>query len=168
MSLLIDNHNYVLKQLKESILQLNQGQYSVKLDLLSGSSVGMHVRHIIEFYTCLLAHSGSVCYDERKRDITLEKSSSKAIEQIEAILESIRKTNLSTSILLKCNTSNTEESIEFAPSSIQREMIYVLDHTIHHMALIKIALSNQFPTVRINNKFGVAPSTVRFNKECAQ
>lgn len=49
--------NYCKKNINEigHLLQnLTDREYALPLTLLSGSSVGQHVRHVLEFYTSLL------------------------------------------------------------------------------------------------------------------
>ncbi|MDA8611714.1 hypothetical protein N9L07_01085 [Flavobacteriaceae bacterium] len=48
-----------------------------------------------------------------------------------------------------------------------RELIYCMDHGIHHQSLIKIALIDQGLNHLINDKFGVAFSTQNYRNQCA-
>ena len=47
------------------------------------------------------------------------------------------------------------------------EIIYNLEHTIHHMAYIRIAI-NELGSIKLPAEFGVAASTNRFRKVCVQ
>jgi len=55
-------------------------------------------------------------------------------------------------------------------SSYFRELQYNIEHAIHHMAIIKIAIGACFTEVELPANFGVAYSTVRYQKQlaCAQ
>ena len=54
-------------------------------------------------------------------------------------------------------------------SSVERELVYCLEHAIHHMALIKVAAIDQSIVEKVGANFGVAPSTIRNRSEsCAQ
>ena len=62
-----------------------------------------------------------------------------------------------------------EEQTPWTESSLERELLAVMSHTVHHYALIAIALrlGDFDPGVG----FGVAPSTLRYwqeQRECAQ
>ena len=46
-------------------------------------------------------------------------------------------------------------------SSFERELVYCLEHSIHHKALIKVALREYALTHLVSNSFGVAPSTLK-------
>ena len=80
-----------LEKVKTLCADLSDEQFALKLKVLNGSSIGAHVRHIIEFYNCLLEFDfrRTVNYDNRKRDKSLENSTDKSIRSIEKILYSL-------------------------------------------------------------------------------
>jgi hypothetical protein len=51
-------------------------------------------------------------------------------------------------------------------SNYFRELLYNLEHCIHHQALIKVAIL-QCETVTIDN-FGVDQTTIEYRNQCAQ
>ncbi len=46
-----------------------------------------------------------------------------------------------------------------------REMVYLVEHSIHHYALIRIGLQENFSDIFIPKNFGVAYSTVKYRAE---
>jgi hypothetical protein len=42
-----------------------------------------------------------------------------------------------------------------------REMVFVYDHAIHHLAIIRIGLQVHFPEVDVDVHLGVSPSTIK-------
>ncbi|MEM9648432.1 MAG: hypothetical protein AAF969_08120, partial [Bacteroidota bacterium] len=48
-----------------------------------------------------------------------------------------------------------------------REVMYNLEHTIHHHALIKVGIQF-FTDIPLPESFGVAPSTLQHRQACAQ
>ncbi len=152
-----------LQQLSDLLVQLNQEEYVNKDELLSGSSIGMHVRHIIEFVQCVItANDGTnLCYDHRKRDITLETSPTIARETISAIIHLLNEVNESKTIYLEgCYGLDQHHRYEIK-STIERELAYNIEHAIHHMAIIKIAVIHLYPHVSVPAHFGIAHSTVQ-------
>lgn len=159
-----------LMEIKSLLKQIEKQQYSSPLTLLSGSSIGQHVRHILEFYLCLLSakETGTVNYDLRKRNLTLETDSEFAQNQIDFILQSIEKNEIPTNLTLEANYTNTEGLPDSISTTYQRELSYCLEHSIHHQALIKVGLKELDIENIINTNFGVAPATIRHKNQCAQ
>jgi len=151
----------LLEELKYVINQLGNIGYSQPLDLLSNSTIGQHTRHILEFYQCFIEGYGSkeIDYDLRKRNIQIETDTEFAGSIIDFINESVEGTTDS-NIVLKFNNG---DECQFISSSIERELVYNIEHAIHHMAIIKIALLSNFKDISIPPNFGVAPSTVKYH-----
>jgi dihydroorotase-like cyclic amidohydrolase len=47
-----------------------------------------------------------------------------------------------------------------AESSSARELAYLLEHTTHHLAMIKISLNNEIEAIKMPENFGVALTTI--------
>ncbi|GIV34221.1 MAG: hypothetical protein KatS3mg031_1756 [Chitinophagales bacterium] len=144
------------------IKQLSAEQYCHPLSVLSGFSIGQHFRHIIEFYLCLFGQleSGTICYDERKRDVRIESNPEFAIQCIESILADLQQLQTDKRLTLKFNLSCEDDTPVYGDTSLCRELAFVMEHSIHHQALIKIGLSH-FPGITVDEQYGVAPSTIR-------
>ena len=158
----------ICTQLSSLLKQLTDEQYEHTLEVFSGASIGQHTRHIIEFYQCLLAQKDKnyVCYDERKRDIRLETSVEFSVDVLTSIANEINMLKEDKTLTLKGELAG--EMNEF-PSSLSRELLYALEHAVHHMAIIKIGILLNVPSVKIPTDFGVAESTIRYRKDqCAQ
>lgn len=159
-----------LNQLKSLINNLSVEDYISSDTLLSGSSIGQHFRHIIEFYLTMLegAVQGEISYDDRKRDLKIENEVEFAIQKINFIINEIEAIDSSKQIKLKANYSaDFPNQILLIETSLKRELAYALDHMIHHLAIIKIALFKR--GVEVSENIGVAPSTIRHKSNvCAQ
>lgn len=144
--------------------QLTNDEFTQKNPELSNATIGEHMRHIIELIGCLLENYdlGIINYDDRKRDLLLQTDKNKAITIIQKYLVAIEKPNKKLS--LAYNYFSISELLE---TNYFRELVYNLEHSIHHQALIKVALHN-LPHIKISNSFGVAPSTLEFRKQCVQ
>lgn len=170
MSSLIRNNQFIINQLIDIIQQFSVEDYSKKLNILNGSSIGMHTRHILEFYTCFLktTNSSQICYDNRDRKLIYEIDPDSSISCFKSIQNDIQKLNLESEISIQTNTGVSENENEFVQSTIGRELLYTLDHAIHHMAILKIGTQMNFNNISFPEGFGVAPSTIRHHNKCAQ
>jgi len=165
MSLILHNINK-LREIKSLLQRIPFFLYSKEQDLLSGATISQHFRHIIEFYTCLEkgVKTGIVSYDDRERNVLLENHTDYSICIIDKISHFISWIKDDCSLSLKENYSDNTEEHTFFQSSLFRELAYALDHTVHHLAIIKIALKEEKDIIEIDENFGVAPSTIRFRK----
>ena len=163
----INPHRIVLNDLRSLIVKIHSKTFIKKNEILSGASIGEHFRHIIEFYQCCLDQykNSAVNYDLRDRNKQLECDQSKGIIAIDTILNSLNKMEGSDDVNLILKSSVEHE--KGVKTTFFRELIYCMDHGIHHQSLIKIALIDQGLDHLINNKFGVAFSTQNYRNQCA-
>lgn len=154
-------------QLKGILEQLSPEQYTQACKTLSGASIGQHTRHIIEMYQCLInGHlSGLVNYEGRKRDLRIETDKNFAVELMPVICVALSLPN-KTMRLHAGYDAETNEQVQL-DTNYWREIAYNLEHTIHHMALIKVGLL-EVSDISIPEGFGVASSTLKYRKTCAQ
>lgn len=154
----LNNLIAVLQQLPE------QNSYTNPCEALSQATIGHHTRHIIELYQCLQAgyHSGTINYDSRKRNPLYENDTAAAIAVIREIQANLKQSDKEVKIF--CSTDDNAVCIE---SNYYREVLYNLEHCIHHQALIKVALLS-IKNINIAEGFGVAPSTLQHRQACAQ
>ncbi len=150
-----------LVQLKSILNQIDDLDYAKPLSVIENSTIGKHVRHILEFYECLFnaLNKNEVCYDDRKRNLILEESIRFANECITGVIEKINLIDINKRILLKSKYGMDELFVE---SSLYREITYNIEHTVHHLAIIRIAVSNQLKYISIDEGFGYADSTINY------
>lgn len=154
-----------LNSLTSVLLQLPDcGSYTNSCEALSNATIGQHTRHIIELYQCLLAGypSGKINYDDRKRNSFYENDTTAAIAVIKEIQQNLEQPDKEVNIFF--GTNDNPVCIE---SNYYREVLYNLEHCIHHQALIKVALLT-IKGINIDGGFGIAPSTLQHLQECAQ
>lgn len=157
-------HN--LKEIKHLVVSVNTEQYTHTSSLLSGATIGQHIRHILEFYLCLINGNklGKVNYDQRERDLKIETDLAFAIYTIDNICSNLILSNNESTILLEGNFSSNEGESITIKTTFKRELAYCLEHSIHHQALIKIGLIEQHIAHLISEDFGVAPATIRYKE----
>jgi hypothetical protein len=153
-----------LNELSELLSKLSNEDFSKPCPALSNSSIGEHTRHVIEMFQCLEKQYdlGVVNYDKRKRDQYIQTDTIFAKQSIDLILNQLDKPNKF--IQLQQFINGEEILIE---SNYHRELLYNLEHCIHHQALIKVAIL-QLENILVNDNFGVACSTIEYRKQCAQ
>lgn len=157
----------LLTQLVEVMNQLSEEDFKKPIDTLSGSSVGQHIRHTIEFFLCLMdgANKGEINYDERRHDKFIETDRKLAISVIQSIDEFLASKIDDHPMNLAANYEVEGEEVVSIPSSFYRELAYNIEHAIHHMALIKIGVRAIGEHIKLPQHFGVASSTVRYQKQ---
>ena len=154
----------VLDQLVFVLDQIKSEHYALNIQSLN-ASVSQHVRHILEFYICLFdgLQSGTINYDNRKRDPRIENDKAFTLELIDQINENISNQTVNSDLRLelKYGEEETENSIRIS-TNYYRELAYNIEHTIHHLAIIKQTITERFNYVELPEHFGIASSTVRF------
>lgn len=162
--MLIPSLNKALDELVCLLNQLSNEDFTSPCKGLSNSTIGEHTRHIIEMFQCLenQYESGIVNYDKRNRDHRIQNDTHFALQCIAEVKNQLEKENKT--IVLQQIVDGEELRID---SNYFRELLYNLEHCIHHQALIKVAVL-QLEHLQIDADFGVARSTIEYRKQCAQ
>ena len=132
--------------------------YSQKNSHLINETIGKHVRHIIDFYLCFIngIKIKFIDYDKRERNKKVENDKEYAIKTISVIINLLKNSYLNTPITINLNLSITKSSLN---SSIERELMYIVDHAIHHGHIIQLFIKNYYPNDYNNIEF-YSPSTL--------
>jgi hypothetical protein len=157
----------LLKQLQYVIDSLSNEQYNAQIKVLSMSSIGQHSRHILEFFIELDNgyELGIVDYDKRVRSHAIESDKFFAVRTLQVIAERLDKPNRK--ISLDVEYGEGDDAVLKVNSNYYRELVYNLEHMVHHMALIRIGVEAT-TNLEIPIGFGIAASTLKFRKSCAQ
>lgn len=155
-----------LEEIKKTISLINKEQYTYKSITLSNASIGQHIRHILEFYLSLLngLEYGTVNYDLRARNLVLESNPEYARQFVDNICNKFARVDFDIKLELAGNFSSEEDQCVSIQTSVNRELAYCLEHSIHHQALIKIGLMEQGLDHLISKHWGVAPATIKYKK----
>ena len=157
----------VFVQLSESLNQLSDAEYIQPSNILFNATIGQHVRHIIELFLCLENgyDGGVVNYEKRKRDYRIETDKCFAADLLKEVYHRLNRPNKD--IILEGEDYGDTPEVVAIPSNYYREIAYNLEHTIHHMALIRVGI-NDVSSITLPSEFGVAYSTIKYRKQCAQ
>ncbi len=150
-----------LLRLRVVLEQMDQRLYT-KFNPKGRASVGQHVRHTLEFYQCLFEAGQAVNYDARKRDILLESSADHASLMIDDIMKQLELLSTDIPMQTMAELPAAHSQPLSVASSLSRELLYVLEHAIHHMALIRILIKDEQAGFELDDAFGVAYSTLAY------
>jgi len=144
-----------------SVLKINQ--YTEGFKPAFQSTIGAHFRHVLEHYKCFFkqVESGRFCYDERERDSTLECDvdyAEKTITQLINLFEGFDKSQFDNPY-----TIDDEQSQGAVVTTLQRELLFLQSHTVHHYAIIG-AMTRAFGNQPADD-FGVAIATRTHQKK---
>ncbi len=158
--------NHQLEVMKQMLQDLEEGFYVHPVHHLSGATIGAHTRHIIEMMDCMLKgyETGIIDYINRQRNLQLETDQSLAILEIERLQSSIKREDKPLEVVSEAPEAT---DIQLLKSSGFREMAYITEHTIHHMALIKAGLI-ELNSAALTDSFGVAYSTLKYRASLQQ
>lgn len=158
MNGLIQLNRNLIGQAQTLVSGLPWSTYARKCEPVFSSSIGQHLRHCIEHYEeFFAAHADArdIDYEARPRDAALEEDVVLAQTRLVAIEESF--------VFLPEKPSpigirDTGASVP-AASSLDRELQYLISHTVHHFAIISV-IAKHFG-VSVPTEFGIAPSTLK-------
>ncbi|MEO5958491.1 MAG: DinB family protein, partial [Opitutaceae bacterium] len=149
----------VIRQGIDLLTQLGTDRYCTRIPLCYNASIGGHMRHIIEHYQSFLSgvESGEIDYENRTRDPLVENNPDYARDILDAIADRLVEFARSSgnSGLFLC--AETTPGIA-TPTSVLRELEFLLSHTIHHYALV--AVMARLQNLEPERTFGIAPSTL--------
>lgn len=154
--------------------RISPNQYQQEIPILSNASIGQHTRHFIEFYQCLVRQvneQGNVInYAIRARDARIESDPAFARTCIHEVQEKLTALQDGQAYELECSDHMPGEGVIRVSTNLERELMYNIEHTIHHLAIIKIGLNAIGMEIDLPEHFGIAPSTIihRNEKACAQ
>lgn len=160
----IDN---IFFQIKGYLSQIDENQYSEKLEIFSGSSIGQHTRHIIEFFMCLTKQleTQTINYDTRERRKEIEENPKVASEELDQLSQLLGHVAGPTTLQLVTCYGHHQAGNTQIETTLERELLYNIEHAVHHLAMIKIGLKSVFPQVDLPDDFGVAQSTLSYRKQ---
>jgi uncharacterized damage-inducible protein DinB len=157
----------ILNQLIDLVKQLSDEDFIKPSATLSHSTIGQHLRHTIEFFSCL-EHGyskGVVNYDKRTHDRLIETDRYLALNALYKIQEFISSNHLDQPLQLEISYQPETEEIITITTNYWRELTYNIEHAVHHMAIIKIGVREVAPYISLPADFGVAVSTLRYKNQ---
>ncbi len=142
-----------LDELIQLVAKLKDEQY-IHVPTGHTASIGRHLRHTVEIFLRLVDYydDGQINYEDRARNLALEEDRALAIYQLNYLKAHFNKPDKPLELL------NNQLVIK---TSYHRELLYQLEHIIHHNAIIRPAVE-AFLKDAIHENFGYAPSTIKY------
>ncbi len=162
----------LLHQLFDLVESLSADEYTQKPVGVVESSIGGHVRHNLNHIEALLRsfRTGELSFDHRDRDTAVEHDRVAALSAILRLANEL--TALSPELLPTQLTLSALIAPELPPiqvvTSSTREFAFVISHTIHHNAIIRVMV--KLLGIPVPDDFGYAPSTILHHRSrsCAR
>lgn len=142
--------------------------YARPIALFEGSTLGQHVRHIVDFYHCLLRgiDQGCVDYSARERDPLVERDPVEALRSLDEICRRVERLPETKPVEVQADFSaDRREGRSRLQSTVGRELLFAYDHAVHHLAIIRIGIRADFPHLKVAEELGVAPATLKYREK---
>jgi uncharacterized damage-inducible protein DinB len=152
----------LLHQLADLLEALTDEEYTRKPVGVVESSIGGHVRHNLDHIRALLRGlpTGRVTYDHRDRETDIEHdrgAAMAALRELERELGAFAWDAVPATVALT-GLMAPDRPPATSATSAARELAFVVSHTIHHNALVRVMVKLLGATVPAD--FGYAPSTI--------
>jgi hypothetical protein len=123
--------------------------------------IGPHLRHCYEHLAALMngLDSGTISYDARERNVRIEQEPAALKEAMATVLSwvnALDPTRLDAPLTV-CQIPRIDAPESPSTSTLQRELLFLTSHTIHHLALVSMLAELQ--GVSLPDDLGVAYST---------
>ena len=142
------------------IEHIDDESYTAPARRRSGGGIGGHVRHCLDHVSALVAgtRTGLCAYDRRARGTAVETCRLAALHCILDLEADLLRLNSQFDVPVDVETQvDTEGAFLVTTSTIGRELLFVINHTIHHNALIAHLLDER--AIDMGPRFGLAPAT---------
>lgn len=152
---------HCLDQLGALLSTVDARAYVARPAASVSGSVGEHVRHALDHVSALVAMSSdhALSYDHRYRGTSVESDPGVALQQTLTLCTALERwsaVDLDLPIQL-VTTLTADGTAMLSWSTLGREVAFVINHTIHHQALIGVLLAWQ--GLAVPERFGYAPTT---------
>lgn len=162
-----------LEQGVKIINRVTSTQYSAVCAPYVASSMGEHIRHVLDMFHALEKGAACQCvdYNFRRRGNAVEFERQKALDEFHyfiKLLPRLADRKIGSALRVKTEVLLTHTESIAVDSSFDRELIFVAGHAIHHFALIGVIAKLQ--NIELDAQIGVAPATasyLRRNHTCA-
>lgn len=156
-----------IETLQQIILIIDNPALSTKI--YADSGIGRHVRHVIDHFMALKnsLKTNLVDYNCRHRDSEIEIDKQQAKQSLVAMIDWLDSNQLEDRMIKVYSEISCQQTLscEFC-STVDRELLYLINHTIHHTAYIKLVM--QTYDIKLDKSVGLAPGTATYFRQQEQ
>ncbi|GAA4811915.1 hypothetical protein [Litoribaculum gwangyangense] len=158
--------NVIIKSTLKTLNQTKSLLSSLEDDVLSNSSVspyyssiGSHVRHILDFYDCIFSINteNKIDLTARSRNIDVESKCTSAEDYLDSIINKLKNFDFDDNRLVNVIDDLGSGKIQI-PYTFGALFAQANSHTIHHYAIINY-IANSLKITLSNTDFGYNPTT---------
>jgi hypothetical protein len=158
MNIVIQSSIHTLEKSKALLHVLNNEQLSDCSVPPYNSCIGSHLRHILDFYDCILIEGNKVDLTGRKRQVDVETNCDVALKYLKNLIEKLKNLDLQTihrMVLVTDDLGLGKVDVEYTYPSL---LAQANSHAIHHYAIINYIL-NRLDITIMDESFGYNPTT---------
>jgi hypothetical protein len=158
--------NRILSQLLDMVSRISERDFSSPCESLSNSTIGQHLRHTLEFFICFQQgfETGTINYDKRSHDRIIETDKFVALATINKIIDFVNSLRYNKALKLEVGYDVSSNEFVTIDTNATRELVYNIEHAVHHMAIMKIGIRERAPYISLPPDFGIAASTIRHHE----
>ena len=167
--MLHDSTKNSIDQIITIIMELRNLPVDKQQKLYCDLNIGKHVRHVNDHFLALKngIQTGTLDYNNRNRGTAIETDSLVALEELYVLqqwLDDTQQTLPAQSlqqtiqVISEIDCLQTENAV--FTSTIAREFLYLINHTIHHAAHMSLIMKSE--GIIMDQRVGLAPSTRSF------
>lgn len=153
----------LLERSARLVRELDDAAFCAREVRPDGAGIGPQLRHCADYYRALLdgLEAGRVDYDARKRDALFEVNRAWAARELESLAERLRaldRESKDRTLIVRSEAAVLPPGADpWTHSSLRRELLVLLSHTVHHHALVRERLLTR--GIDPGRELGLAPST---------
>ena len=156
-----------LDQMITFIDSLSDAEYQYVPKPLFDSSIGQHLRHILDLFIALVnSTKEEVNYDIRRRGAPVETDKQLGLIELNDIRVWVSKASdkdINRNILVHTETALNNQQTDIFKSSFGRELCFASSHLVHHLAIM--AAIAKMAGKEVDSKLGLAPATATYVRE---
>jgi hypothetical protein len=152
-----------LHQIGEILETIDNLPNAKATEFYCNTNAGKHVRlvldHILAFIPSIT--SGTLDYNRRNRESDVETNWHAAKTQLHEILKSLETLPLeNTPLEVISELDSIQTANQNFTSNVPREVLYLINHTIHHVAYIRLLAKGC--GITLGDHIGIAPATATY------